>query len=837
MFLSLLVWLILIVFEFSKQSFAHSQVQIIEMSENGFEPDSVTVDENSTIIFVNKDNQPRWPASNVHPTHALYPEFDPRKSIQKGGSWSFKPKKTGIWKYHDHLEPHQRGTITVNKEMNSSGTQINTELNDQDKPSFLNNVKNAVFKIFENLRGYFIPKKQIQSPSQKEFINLSDAKQTDVIIRIAEEDPQKAWQYVKDVFKGKAGSEGNIHDLSHLSGNLIYKQIGFKGIGLCSSEFAFGCYHGFLDEAFAKNLNSLSDAEKACLQLNSKGGSEVSGPAASCIHGIGHGVASYYATKDLRSSLRTCRKLISGREYCFDGVFMEFVRSAPDSIFKKDDPLYPCDELEKDYGYAYSFACGRNQPSLLMSRFSMGFDEVVQVCRTSDSNPFKQACFDSLGFSLAAKGVVEEVIAGCKKIGIKEFIARCLKAGAGEMVFQEVPNWWEKSQSVCNSEEEFRTACLEHVERLITEYARSRKINFSPLKKEEDANSYIRKQLAICYDIGGADGCYQQASRMLYEQFGLSKTFELLKNNEVHPEVYARCHEVTHYLSRFEYEKQKNIAKVYAECDSTCHGGCYHGTLEAYLKEQESKSGSNISTLFSKICGRENDYKKPLEFYECLHGLGHAAMFVTDMELLQSLKLCDTLPEQMHKEKCYTGVFMENSSSSTSFDHKSKYVRSDDPFYPCNNIDEKYLSICWQYQSSYFSIISNQDWIKVADMCLKIPQKYQDKCFRTIGTNQVGFTSSLERMKEDCDLMPTSHFENICIAGVVVSLSYRFVEDLEKMITFCSLVDLEYKEGCFRQIGTSVLDWTKDYTTRIAQCKKISDPKGVEWCVSEVPQS
>ncbi|MBI4130149.1 hypothetical protein HY468_02435, partial [Candidatus Roizmanbacteria bacterium] len=640
----------------------------------------------------------------------------------------------------------------------------------------------------------------------------------------------KAWQLVKNAFAGEGGSSGNIHDLAHLAGILLYEKGGFESIIDCGSEFAFGCYHGFLDKAFAENLDHLLDAEQSCLQL----GPANSGPVASCIHGIGHGVASFYATSDIEKSLSSCRKLTSGNEYCFDGVFMEFVRSAPDSFFKRDDPYYPCNSLEEQYGYSYSFSCGRNQPSLLMGRFKRGFDEVVKICRDSDSKPFKNACFDAIGFSLASTGDVQQIIAGCKKIGVDEFTAKCAQAAAGEMVFQEIPGWQEKSKEVCTGVLQGQKECLEHIERLIKEYNKQASFNFRNLKSGEDASSYIKEQLKICYEGGGRDSCYKQAADMLYRNIGLAQTLELFKKNEEYPEVYARCHEVTHYLSRLEYEKQGSIANVYAQCDSTCHGGCYHGTIEAYLKEKSIQTETTIASEFAKICGKQSDYQKPIEFNECLHGTGHAAMFVTDMELTQSLTLCDTLLEQQHKERCYTGVFMENSSSSTSFDHASKYIKADDPFYPCNALEEQYQPLCWQYQSSYFSIISKQDWKKVAELCLQVPDAYHDRCFRTIGTNQVGFTSSLETMKKDCDLMPSEHFKNICIAGVVSSLSYRFVGDMQKMIDFCSLADPQNRETCFKQIGSGVLDWDNNKGMAKKECQKIPDLAGLSWCLSVI---
>lgn len=829
-------FLIAIIFLFPKNVLAHSEVTVIEMMPSGFLPSEIAIDQNSSVIFINKDKQSRWPASNVHPTHQLYPEFDPRRPIEPGASWTFKPKKIGEWKFHDHLMPHMRGVITVIEEGPDT-----KNLQKETKPvsnTFIMKFKNTVNNLFTKLKSFFSFKKisnpeasgQKQLPNKEDFKKLSYDIQAKKLEGIAQSSASKAWQYIKDVFKGEGGSSGNIHDLAHLAGILMYEKTGFEGIKDCSAHFAFGCYHGFLDKAFEKNLDRLLDAEQSCLKL----GPTNSGPVASCIHGIGHGVASFYSTSDLEKSLSTCRQLTSGNEYCFDGVFMEHVRSAPDSFFNSNDPYYPCNSLEKKYGYSYSFACGRNQPPLLMGRFKMGFDEVLKVCINSNSNPFKNACFDSLGFSLASTGDVQQIITGCQKIGADEFIAKCIKAAAGELVFQEVPGWGEKSKQVCSGAPLGQSECLEHIERLIKEYNKQISFNFRNLKSGEDTNSYIREQLKTCYEIGGRDGCYKQAADILYKNLNLSKILSLFKANENHPEVYARCHEVTHYLSRLEYEKQGSIAKVYGQCDSTCHGGCYHGVLEAYLKEKTQETRFNLNSEFAKVCGSPKNYQKPIKFNECLHGMGHAAMFVTEMELKESLKLCDTISNQEHKERCYTGVFMENSSSSTSFDHASIYIKKDDPFYPCNSLDEKYQSLCWQYQSSYFSIISKQDWKKVAKLCLQIPEKYQDRCFRTIGTNQVGFTPSLEIMKKDCDLMPSENFKNICVAGVVSSLSYRFVGDMQKMIDFCSFSDPQNRESCFKQIGNGVLDWDKNKDVAKKECQKIPDPQGKSWCMSVI---
>lgn len=83
------------------------------MKPDVFEPETLTIKKGATVEFKNEDSQARWPASNIHPTHGIYPEFDPKEPVEPGKSWSFKFDKVGSWKYHDHLIPYIRGVIVV----------------------------------------------------------------------------------------------------------------------------------------------------------------------------------------------------------------------------------------------------------------------------------------------------------------------------------------------------------------------------------------------------------------------------------------------------------------------------------------------------------------------------------------------------------------------------------------------------------------------------------------------------------------------------------------------------------------------------------------------------
>lgn len=434
---------------------------IIEMTAEGFKPDTVTIEQNSKVEFVNKDSQPHWPASNVHPTHEIYPEFDPKRPIDPGNSWSFEFSKVGSWQFHDHLFPHFRGQIVVKSDQGNPSTSLRTRVESGNAKNLWEKVK----KFVESILSYLKPLKPV------DLTNFTNKPPTEQFVILKELSKQKgadhSWDFVKQTYQNTGGSSGNVHDLAHLVGTLIFEQKGFSGLNICSPDFAYGCYHGFLDSAFAKNLDHLAQAHDACGKL----GPVNSGPVASCIHGIGHGVASFYSL-NLPKSLSTCQTLTTGAEFCFDGVIMEYVRSAPESSFKKDDPLYPCDDLEQKYGAIYSFACGRNLPVLLMNRLKMNFDQVAEVCTNASSTPVKQACVDSMGFSLASSGEVDGIISGCNRITQSELVFRCTKAAAGELVFQNVPSWRQKAPAVCQSLNEGSSECQTYVNQIIQDYHR-----------------------------------------------------------------------------------------------------------------------------------------------------------------------------------------------------------------------------------------------------------------------------------------------------------------------------------------------------------------------------
>lgn len=312
-------------------------------------------------------------------------------------------------------------------------------------------------------------KKEALDLTSEQFLKLPVKDQYKYIEEyIDKKSPLAGWQFFLKTYQKNSKEIDSAHDLAHLIGGLAYKKLAFSGLSVCDPSFAFGCFHGFLDSAFANGLENLDKAEQACLAI----GKVNSGPYGSCIHGIGHGLASFYQVKNLEKSLDECKKLSNGSQFCYDGVFMEYQRSAAKDFYTKVDPLYPCNTLPVEY----QTACGRNQPMVMLQRLNLSMSDVIHYCDTSSSQEFKDACFDALGFySVSISGQdLTKIIAFCQQSELVNFQNRCLKAAAGEMVFQNIPNWRENSVKVCEviSDQSIRNECVSYTHFLAQDYGR-----------------------------------------------------------------------------------------------------------------------------------------------------------------------------------------------------------------------------------------------------------------------------------------------------------------------------------------------------------------------------
>lgn len=461
--------------------FAHAENPhdelIIRMTNNGFEPRELTVTEGDEVLFINNDDTEHWPASNFHPTHTLYPEFDPQRGIPPGESWRFKFEKPGTWRMHDHLIPHFTGTIIV-KEDSDKPAPADLAVkppSDSQGLTFWAKIKSFFSKFFKTSAV-----KSSNSVDQKllaEFKGLDEqAKYAWLEKRALLESPKVAWAYILSAYNTPEGVVGSPHDMAHLVGQLIYKEYDFDGLSICTPVFAFGCYHGLMEVAFdkdnAKNYQqSLMAAQKGCEKLL-----DGETPAAetgywSCLHGMGHGIATF-REHDIEKSMKDCITLNESiRTYCKDGVFMEFSISAPENFYRENDPVYPCNILDE----SHHTACARAQVQVMRLRFGMGTSEIANNCIQTGKYNIIYHCVDALGYFIgqSSSGNASKVIQGCNEIEHKEKAAQCMAAAAGELIFQNTVGWHSAVEKICHSiSSQYRRLCDDRIANVKKSYGR-----------------------------------------------------------------------------------------------------------------------------------------------------------------------------------------------------------------------------------------------------------------------------------------------------------------------------------------------------------------------------
>lgn len=103
---------------------AASGTVTVTLTAGGFVPSSVTVKKGERVMWVNQTSAGMWVASGVHPAHTVYsgtslsehcPDtagiaFDECGAVN---AYTFVFQKIGMWRYHNHMDAGETGTVVV----------------------------------------------------------------------------------------------------------------------------------------------------------------------------------------------------------------------------------------------------------------------------------------------------------------------------------------------------------------------------------------------------------------------------------------------------------------------------------------------------------------------------------------------------------------------------------------------------------------------------------------------------------------------------------------------------------------------------------------------------
>lgn len=412
------------------------------IKDQDFSPSELTINKGQTVSFDNQDQVDHWPASNPHPTHINYPEFDPQRSLKPGQSWSFKFERVGVFKYHDHLNPHLGGVVLI-KEASSSGS-----VRSKNNFSFdFESVKAYLWRIYY----FFLPQKLY--PKLQSFNAFS----------VSQDEKQlKYWLIIlggaqfmdKLVQDSEGGSKVDCHQEAHLVGRLaydLYKSAVFRKINYsCHSGYIHGAMEAFIKEQ-GKDNRLMKKLANLCNDF------KTDFAKFECLHGIGHGLTAY-VNYDIPKALNWCHELPSDyvRRSCFGGVFMENIMVAEgrgairghNTAWVSDDPQFPCNHVEQSQ--LIQFECYQMQTSRMLSLFKYDFRRIVLECLRAPAN-MVNVCFRSMGRDIAGQTLRDpDGIINLCGLSPPNLLQECLTGGLNVIVDFWGEEMTDQPQKFCN---------------------------------------------------------------------------------------------------------------------------------------------------------------------------------------------------------------------------------------------------------------------------------------------------------------------------------------------------------------------------------------------------
>lgn len=274
-------------------------------------PSELAIEAGETVRFVNRSGNPMWPASDSHPSHSLYREFDPRRPVEPDSSWQFTFTRSGTWEYHDHMASRVTGSITVAGEEES--------------------IEECIRKNEGNASIY------------------PECWQKDVVQIIEQEGLSAAFKRLEHFYTTSPRFRSNCHDVMHAVGAAAYDAYSHTGDIVAESGTAycgFGFFHGFMEAMqFAEGANQFAGTRAYCEELS------VTHPwlRGTCFHGIGHAVFDSLSaelwgdpiamTEAAVAACETAGGAVEDRAKCGSGIYNSYANamSAENYFLSFDD--------------------------------------------------------------------------------------------------------------------------------------------------------------------------------------------------------------------------------------------------------------------------------------------------------------------------------------------------------------------------------------------------------------------------------------------------------------------------------------------------------------------
>ena len=302
--------------------------------------------------------------------------------------------------------------------------------------------------------------------------------------------------------------------------------------------------------------------------------------------------------------------------------------------------------------------------------------------------------------------------------------------------------------------------------------------------------------------------CYQKRYEDLVYNSGVQAAFADLKDEFTKEQfVKANCHQLTHGIGRAAANLYGgDVASTYSQGDDFCASGYYHGAMETIVA---NIGADKILDEADNICADpREEQNQSLNHRNCAHGMGHGFMGLYGNEVFESLEGCDALMEEFERDQCSGGVFMENIMDEDDPSNPSKYLKADEPFYPCTEAEVKseYKHQCYGRHGIYALKKQDNDFAKVFELCGKVEDDFRPNCYVGLGNNAAtqgtksGATdgSQAEFIRGVCMLGQDTEALSKCFSGAVRELIFFYDSDVQAKALCEPLMPADARAACLQ---------------------------------------
>jgi hypothetical protein len=299
------------------------------------------------------------------------------------------------------------------------------------------------------------------------------------------------------------------------------------------------------------------------------------------------------------------------------------------------------------------------------------------------------------------------------------------------------------------------------------------------------------------------------------DERGLAPALDSLESRAAQDSAVLRgAHQLAHALGRQALLRNEGDPAILAQCRPIFGSGCYHGVVEAFLKQR----GRVDMTELREMCAVAEAKQQTGAVYECAHGLGHGVLGAVGLDIGAALGHCDALDRPNLVSACHEGAFMEAISSAVaererhpSHTHGSSRVAHtgritidrEDIYSPCDRYTRAHGDACWLFQG--FLILRKVDFDagKALRICEAAPAGRADRCAQSVGHQLAGlFQRSDAWLVEQCaegEAEPAVK----CASGAALALVLMDWSGA-RVNRYCGSVPSAWRTSCFAMAGEAL---------------------------------